>query len=64
MDAYFGIQKSLLASLKCLKQIDDCFPKLQDFSQAHFSFGLFSSLLVTTHTQKVSTKKVQVGKTG
>lgn len=64
MGAYLGIQKSLLASLKCLTQIDDCFPKFQDFSQTHFSFGLFSSLLVITPTQKVRTGEAQVVKTG
>lgn len=62
MGAYLGIQKSLLASVKCLKQIDDCFPKFQDFSQAHFSFGLFSSQLEITPTQKVRTRKEQFGK--
>lgn len=64
MGAYLGIQKSLLVSLKCLRQIDDCFLKLQDFSQVHFSFGFFSSVLVIALTQKVRIRTEQVVETG
>lgn len=64
MGAYLGIQKSLSGSLKCLKQIDDSFPKLGDFSQTHFSFGLLSPVLVIVLTCKMRIGKERVVEIG
>lgn len=52
MGAFWGFRSLFLELLKCLKKVDDYFPKLWDFHQAHFNLGLLFSGLVIAHYSK------------